>query len=863
MNRFSKSIMAVFLSIALFSTLISAGVARDLVIVKSMLSITVPHLRNNNSSVPTTAYIISGKVGVAGATLRYGSISVMADSSGNYSIAVSRNWSGTVTPTKACYTFSPPSITYSRVRANQNNQDYIATPIKYAIYGNTSVGEVVLSYTDGIPKSVNSDEIGDYSFRVSCNWSGTVTPSKNGYTFDPANYSYALVKSDQPNQNYSANHIPTNIEPSLFNVAESLPSPAEVGTFTTTDLDTNDIHTYSFVENATHPDNLFFQITGNSLQTNSAFDFEKKPVYSIEVQTNDGHHGTYREEIIITVTDVNEPPTDINLEPASIVENSEIGTTIGAFTTMDEDTEDSHTYLLTNGNGCIDNAFFQIDNDHLIIANDISDYDDKPNYAICIRSTDGGDLFYDEDINIEVIPTFQISGSTEITGYSISYSGTYPHNGKPIPWSGSINTLDKEEYILPVPKSWTGTVTPSEDGYDFVLPEDPTKTKHSRRYDIPVLTDQTNQDFIARPIISGNVGIGGAKIRYDDDGPKYEVSNPDGTYSLKVSYCWYGPITPTKTDYTFKPLFLTLPLDPALPCVKTPVSGIDLDFSVKLNSPSIESPKHNSTVFVVNPTFKWKKMASIKYYKLSVKDVSAGTVPVPARRVTCNESPCLYTPTTPLTIGNTHELCVFAQDERGKFSIPKCIKFFVGFNFTFSNSSYQSFWTERPGADWIFAEVDEYIYTTGKANNTSSISYNKTFKDFAFEAQLWPSSGIANGLIVRGSPSFTSTNRWNTAYYFQFTPSLGSFKVFKYLKGVVVWQTAPIPIPDDVPIYTDNWNTLKVNAYQNNLTFYINRKQVYYREDTENPIYFGQVAVYMFNTGKLEVDNAKLLMPVK
>jgi hypothetical protein len=42
---------------------------------------------------------------------------------GYYSGIVTHGWSGTVTPTKAGYTFSPPSTTYSSVTSNQT-QDY-------------------------------------------------------------------------------------------------------------------------------------------------------------------------------------------------------------------------------------------------------------------------------------------------------------------------------------------------------------------------------------------------------------------------------------------------------------------------------------------------------------------------------------------------------------------------------------------------------------------------------------------------------------------------------------------------------------------------------------------------------------------
>ena len=59
-------------------------------------------------------------------------------------------------------------------------------PNTYIISGNTGAGGTILSYTDGLKKTATSAADGNYSFMVSSNWSGTVTPSETGYTFLPA-----------------------------------------------------------------------------------------------------------------------------------------------------------------------------------------------------------------------------------------------------------------------------------------------------------------------------------------------------------------------------------------------------------------------------------------------------------------------------------------------------------------------------------------------------------------------------------------------------------------------------------------------------------------------------------------------------
>ncbi len=152
-------------------------------------------------SLTPTCFTISGNAGVAGATVNYTGGSALADGSGNYSFTVPADWSGTVTPSKTGYVFSPVNKIYSNVAANQTGQDYIATS-GFTISGNTGIGNVTLSYTDGTPKTAISQLDGSYSIPVSSNWTGTVTPSHPCYTFTPPNRPYTNILTNQTGQNY-------------------------------------------------------------------------------------------------------------------------------------------------------------------------------------------------------------------------------------------------------------------------------------------------------------------------------------------------------------------------------------------------------------------------------------------------------------------------------------------------------------------------------------------------------------------------------------------------------------------------------------------------------------------------------------
>jgi hypothetical protein len=154
---------------------------------------------------------ISGNTGVGGVTLSYNDgahKTVVSNGSGGYSILVPYGWSGTITPAKANYTFSPTSRSYSNVTTDQMAQNYTATPF-YSISGNTGVAGVALNYTTfGTPESVLSQSNGNYVLKIPGGWSGTVTPSHSCFTFTPANLSYSSVSTNQTAQNYTATFDP-------------------------------------------------------------------------------------------------------------------------------------------------------------------------------------------------------------------------------------------------------------------------------------------------------------------------------------------------------------------------------------------------------------------------------------------------------------------------------------------------------------------------------------------------------------------------------------------------------------------------------------------------------------------------------
>lgn len=172
-------------------------------------------------------YIISGSVGLPGVVIRYTDVyprAIYSDSEGNYAFSVPYNWTGTITPSKTGYSILPASRTFSNVMANQAGQDFTLEPLLFTISGNTGLGGVTLAYSNDGIKTVTSDQNGAYSLQVPTDWSGSVTPSLDGYTFQPDHLDYSAVLSNQTGQDYAYKINQT------INIGTHAPAAARYGT---------------------------------------------------------------------------------------------------------------------------------------------------------------------------------------------------------------------------------------------------------------------------------------------------------------------------------------------------------------------------------------------------------------------------------------------------------------------------------------------------------------------------------------------------------------------------------------------------------------------------------------------------------
>jgi hypothetical protein len=103
-------------------------------------------------------------------------------------------WSGS-----GCSGTGTCTVTMSAARSVTANY----TLNTYTITGNAGDAGVVLHYTDVTAKTVTSASNGCYTITVHYGWSGPVTPTKTGVTFNPANRTYPSLTNNQTAQDYT------------------------------------------------------------------------------------------------------------------------------------------------------------------------------------------------------------------------------------------------------------------------------------------------------------------------------------------------------------------------------------------------------------------------------------------------------------------------------------------------------------------------------------------------------------------------------------------------------------------------------------------------------------------------------------
>ena len=168
---------------------------------------------------------------------------------------------------------------------------------------------------------------------------------------------------------------------------------ATIGILTTLDEDANQTHTFSLVDDM--DDMLVIEGETLKLNANQSYNYETRQSYTVQINvTDDGiPQASALFPIIITVTNINEAPTDILLSAYSIEENSLEGTTVANITVVDPDDVISNNTFRYHTCTLLDSAggrFKVLDGLTVAVGPGELNYEQTSNHTITVQCSDGG-----------------------------------------------------------------------------------------------------------------------------------------------------------------------------------------------------------------------------------------------------------------------------------------------------------------------------------------------------------------------------------------------------------------------------------------------------------------------------------------
>ena len=165
----------------------------------------------------------------------------------------------------------------------------------------------------------------------------------------------------------------------------------------------------SYIDDTSATDTVSYSVAGNGselfevvegelkLKADSSADFETLSSYELTITATSGTANTAF-DFNITINDVNDSPTAINLSSIGVSEKID-GAVVGTISTSDQDTGDTHTYVIS------DDRFEIVDGSLKLKAGNTVENATEPSIAITIISTDSAGVEFSQDFSISVSAT--------------------------------------------------------------------------------------------------------------------------------------------------------------------------------------------------------------------------------------------------------------------------------------------------------------------------------------------------------------------------------------------------------------------------------------------------------------------------
>lgn len=189
---------------------------------------------------------------------------------------------------------------------------------------------------------------------------------------------------------------PTDISLTNTSLDENMPAGTVIGTLSATDIDPADSHTFQV-----NGGNGLFAVNGSQLIATGSFNYEITTGVSVDITATDLAGESYTKTFNITINDVNDAPSDIQLSNNTIDETTTVNSFVGILSASDEDATFTHTYSLVAGNGDEGNHAFVINN-NVLQTNTTFNYNTQQAYSIRVRVTDDGGATYEKVFVINI-----------------------------------------------------------------------------------------------------------------------------------------------------------------------------------------------------------------------------------------------------------------------------------------------------------------------------------------------------------------------------------------------------------------------------------------------------------------------------
>jgi hypothetical protein len=198
------------------------------------------------------------------------------------------------------------------------------------------------------------------------------------------------------------NEAPVFGASSGFSINENLSNNTVIGRVTAADVDAADQLTYSLSSSVPVSAFSMNAVTGEiSVRDSSLLNFEAVKTITLTVLVTDQAGLTDTTTTVVTLRDVNEVPTAINLTGGLVTENSAAGTLVGTVSGTDPDVGDRLTYSLINnawGRFAIDSATGAI----TVAPGASLNFEAEASHTIVVRAADGAGLFFEQTFTIGV-----------------------------------------------------------------------------------------------------------------------------------------------------------------------------------------------------------------------------------------------------------------------------------------------------------------------------------------------------------------------------------------------------------------------------------------------------------------------------